>query len=170
MKNRFFSIMLVVLFLFNLVGMTFNASANSENNVWHTLSDGSKIIYFKDGSTLTITAPEVVSTESNNIVTRQTKTMQVSASKKDSDDEYEWIYTLYCTFSYEYGVSSVCTNAYYDQTIYKGNWTFSNGATNISGNRGTGTGLYEKKFLFITIQSINVNLTMACDIYGNVTA
>ena len=108
MKNRFFSIMLVVLFLFNLVGMTFNASANSENNVWHTLSDGSKIIYFKDGSTLTITAPEVVSTESNNIVTRQTKTMQVSASKKDSDDEYEWIYTLYCTFSYEYGVSSVC--------------------------------------------------------------
>lgn len=127
---------------------------------------GSRIICFEDGSTLTISAPRIRSVNNSKSIINS----DINAEYKDSSGNLEWRYTLYATFSYQYGVSSTCTNAYYDQTIYKGNWTFSNDATNISGNRGTGTGLYEKKFLFITIQSINVNLTMACDIYGNITA
>ncbi len=153
-----------------LVSMVLPAGAQFENDEWNILSDGSKVIYFNDGSSLTVSAPVIIATEYDQSRSIQTKTAQISTSVKDSNGEYEWLYTLTCVFSYEYGISSTCTNAYYNQTIYKGNWTFSNGATNISGNRGTGTGLYTEKFLFITIQSINVNLTLACDIYGNVTA
>ena len=88
----------------------------------------------------------------------------------DSDDNLEWKYTLYATFEYEYGVSSVCTNAYYVQNIYKGNWTFSNGAAYTSANRAIGTGRYVEKYLFITINTIEVSLTMTCDVFGNVTS
>ena len=161
-------LLIVVITIISILNIPVEAYVASTDPI--VLSDGSKVFYFDDGSSLTITQPIIISLEYDQTRSLQTKTTQTSAVHASSSGETEWIYTLTCTFSYEYGVSSVCTNASYTQTIYKGNWMFSNGATSISGNRGNGTGLFERKFLFITVQSINVQLTMACDIYGNVTA
>ena len=158
-------ITIIILFTSNIAVEAYDVSGDHV-----VFSDGSKVFYFDDGSRLVITAPKILFEGVDQSKSQQSKTTQASYSFQNTSGETEWIYTLTCTFSYEYGVSSVCTDAHYDQTIYKGNWTFSNGATSISGNRGSGTGLYTEKFLFITIRSINVSLTMACDIYGNVTA
>ncbi len=167
MKRNLISVLFLLVICFNIF---IQANAYSDAIESTIISDGSKVILYEDGTSLTITAPRIIATMSTPSKSLQTITAQIDTTFADSNGETEWIYTLTCTFSYEYGVSSVCTNASYTQTIYKGNWTFSNGATSISGNRGNGTGLFEKKFLFITVQSINVQLTLACDIYGNVTA
>ncbi len=153
-----------------LLGSSITAEAATASYSPAVMSDGSKVFVFEDGSRLTVSAPRCAYSSSDPSKTLQTKTVQIDSSFVDSNGEPEWRYTLTCVFSYEYGVSSTCTNAYYNQTIYQGNWTFSNGAATVSGNRGTGTGHYEKKILFITVKSIDVLLTLTCDVYGNVTA
>ena len=167
MKKIYLCVLIIISIIFS---MSVPALSYFEKKDPFISVDGSKVFCFDDGSSLSITAPKVVFSGYDSEKTLHTKTVQIDASFTDSNGEYEWLYTLTCVFSYEYGVSSTCSIASYSQAIYKGNWTFSNGAASASGNRGTGTGLYERKVLFITVQSINVLLTMACDIYGNVTA
>ena len=167
MKKKLLSFMIVLTLL---LGSMITADASTVSNVPDVMNNGSKMYVFEDGSSLTISAPQCISSSFDHSKSLQTKTVQIESTLSNPSGEIEWRYTLTCVFSYEYGVSSACTNAYYNQTIYQGNWTFSNGATAISGNRGTGTGHYEKKVLFITIRSIDVSLSLACDVYGNVTS
>ena len=131
-------------------------------------ADGGYVVYFEDGSYLTVSPARTVENGGDRATTAQI-TAERAATFTNSDGETEWKYTLSATFTYTYGVSVSCTNASYTQTIYKGNWTFSNGAATASGATARGVGKYEKKFLFITVQTVNVDVSLVCDIYGNVT-
>ncbi len=128
------------------------------------------VIFFEDGSKLTVSLTideqsysRAASAKSSVIYGKKEATFE------NSDGEVEWIYTSSATFSYTSGVSSTCTDASYTQTIYKGNWTFSNGAATKSGNTARGVGNYIKKVLFITVKDIDIDLTLTCDKYGNIT-
>ena len=167
MKKITISIILILVMFFSL---SVNALADNISQATAGSDNDSTVILYEDGSRLTIirstgdTTPcGYASTDSNTVSKR------IEAKFENSGGEVEWIYTLYATFSYLTGVSSVCTHAYYEQTIYQGNWTFSNGAATKSGNTARGTGNYIKKFLFITSKDIDIDLTMTCDKYGNVT-
>lgn len=125
-------------------------------------------ITFEDGSRLVVSPvyrkEEAASTEAaENTITRFKDVDYVS-----SDGTLEWKYTLEGEFSYEYGVSSVCTRAGYFSTIYGDKWTFSNGSSYASGNTAHGEGNYKKKELFIVTRDVDVDITLTCDIYGNV--
>lgn len=87
----------------------------------------------------------------------------------ESDDSITWQYTLTGYFTVTSGVSSVCTNATYSQYINASGWYFSNGSATYSGNTAYGAGTYKYKILFITIQTIEIDISISCDIYGNLT-
>ena len=160
----------IILILALFMSLSVNALADNTLQATFESDNDSTVILYEDGSRLTITRSTgdatpcgYASSDSNTISKR------IEAQFENSDGEVEWIYTLYATFSYVTGVSSVCTDAYYEQTIYQGNWTFSNGSATKSGNTARGIGNYIKKFLFITAKDIDIDLTMTCDKYGNVT-
>ena len=164
MKKQLAALLLIFAALFSLV-LPVHAQEPGFTTVEN--ADGGYVVYYDDGSYLTVSPAYDVT------VTGERGTMSTVSSHKDatftnSDDELEWKYTLYATFSYTSGVSATCTNASYSQTIYKGNWTFSNGNATASGATARGVGHYEEKFLFITIRSVDVDITLVCDKYGNV--
>lgn len=88
-------------------------------------------------------------------------------TKYDAQNNISWQYTLTGTFYVNYGVSAVCTGASYDYSINDGSWSFSNGNAYASGNTAYGEGVFTKKFLFITIQTFDVDMSITCDINGN---
>ena len=68
-----------------------------------------------------------------------------------------------------YGKSSTCIDASYTQTIYESDWTFSDGAAIKSGNTAIGNGNFKLKFFFVTVQTYEIDISLTCDVYGNVT-
>ena len=128
-----------------------------------------EVIYFDDGSSLEISYPRVTESAYTTYSTAKTVTCDKDATYRDSDGNLEWIYTLTGTFSYTYGVSSTCTKASYTQTIYDDSWSFSDGSATRSGNKAIGKGTFTGKILFITFKTCNVDISLTCDKYGNVT-
>jgi len=160
-------ISLILSFFLLILSVIFPASARDERN--EPLRGGnSKVIACDGGGYLIISDPIVSINPCLKGAALEIEAEQFYAHY-DSDNNLEWKYTLYATFECEYGVSSVCANAYYVQNIYNGNWTFSNGAAYTSANTAIGTGRYVKKYLFITLDTIEVSLTLTCDVFGNVT-
>lgn len=138
--------------------ISFDAQTESETSV----------VYFDDGSRLVISP--VYETEDGSSIKTAANTVTKSREVyfEDSNGNLEWKYTLTATFSYNYGVSSTCTNASYTQTIYDNKWSFSDGSAQRSGNTAYGKGYYVKKELFVVIKDINIDISLSCDIYGNV--
>ena len=136
----------------------YNAQSESE----------ASIIYFDDGSRFVI-SPIYETTDGSSLRTAaNTITRSRDAYYEDSNGNLEWKYTLTATFAYDYGVSSTCINASYTQTIYDGQWSFSDGSAEKSGNTANGKGHYVKKRLFVVVKDVDVDLSFSCDIYGNV--
>lgn len=132
-------------------------------------NDGYTIIQYDDGSILTILPIEVQENEVSTYASANTKTASRRAYFEDASGNLEWEYTLTATFSYVNGVSSSCTNAYYTHNIYGSSWSFSDGSATASGNTAIGKGKFVEKFLLITIKTYNVDISITCDTYGNLT-
>lgn len=125
------------------------------------------ITYLEDGSRIVISPvygeDDISVTGAINTVTKSRE-----AYCEDSAGNLEWKYILTATFSYDYGISSTCTNASYTQTIYDSKWSFSNGSAERSGNTAYGKGNYIKKELSLVLKSADIDISLTCDIYGNV--
>lgn len=131
--------------------------------------DGSTVILYDDGSMLYISPIKISESSISPLATAKTISADRVATLKDSDGITQWKYTLYGTFSYVYGVSSTCTKASYTQEIYDSDWKFSDGAATKSGNVAIGNGLFSRKILFVVTQKYNIDISLTCDIYGNIT-
>ena len=92
-----------------------------------------------------------------------------NVSKYNSSNELIWRYTLYGTFSVENGVSAACTNASYDTVVNASSWSFSDCAATASGNTAYGVGTVKNKFLFITLETVEIDISISCDVYGNLS-
>lgn len=163
MIKRVFSLILALFWL-----SVFAFPAFATNTPQDVLTENGSVTYFSDGSSLTV-SPAVLVAEQTLSRSAQTQTYSKTVTYKDSDGNVDWEYKLTATFSYEYGVSSTCTKVSYTKTINDSGWSFSDGSATKSGNVATGKGTFKYKVLFITTQTRNVNITLTCDKYGNVT-
>ena len=85
---------------------------------------------------------------------------------KDGEDVL-WRYDLIGDFSINEGVSAICTASRCEYATFDSSWNYSNCRTYIESNIAHGVGTFTEKFLFITTDTVEVNITMSCDIYGN---
>ncbi len=131
-----------------------NSSLSSKETI--NYNDGSYIIIELYSSNYML-----LSTDSSN------KTGYKDVTKYDKNNKIEWNYTLTCYFSIVYGESSNCYNSTYSQYINDSSWKFSNGSTSTSQNTGYGYGTYKSKVLFITTKTMYIDISLSCDIYGN---
>ena len=129
--------------------------------------DGSVVYVFDNGEKLTV-GPAVV----NEVVPTKGPVYSVSANKyvtyEDDNGNLEWKYTLSGSFSYQIGLYATCCSASYSQIIYDNDWSFSNGSATATGAVARGLGEFIKTLLFITIKDVDIDITLTCDVYGNV--
>lgn len=159
MKKR---IMAIFMILSMLSASLIATSAKSMEN------DAAEVICFDDGSYIQISAVRTVEVESNTRATL-TKVGEKDMTFVNDDGEVEWTYTLTGYFTYTPGMTSVCVDASYTSNINDSAWSFSNGSATSSGNTAYGDGLYIKKVLFVKINEVNIDLTISCDSYGNLS-
>lgn len=157
-------ILFVILSLFLFSGV-FTLSAQESVNTENT---NKEIIYYEDGSYIIISIFEE-ETLPLQARTPSTKTATKHVIKYDKDDVTLWEYILEGTFSIEIGRSAVCTNASYTVDIYKDSWKFSDGDAYTLNNIGYGVGTFKKKLLGVTIQTVEIDLSISSDIYGNIS-
>lgn len=129
----------------------------------------SSIIYLEDGSKIVISPAYKVSSNCIEIAAVKMVTVSRDIYCDNDNGQREWTYTLTATFSYKYGISSTCTDASYKQVINDTHWSFSDGSATRSGNTAYWKGNYIKKVLSIVIKKVNIDTSLSCDVYGNVT-
>ena len=167
MKKRIFSILLTFLLVFTLTPSVFAA-----NDIELDDKNTTEIVYLDNGCyiittliTQDISTLSLVSTNSNTF----TKTGNKVVACHDKDGNLEWEYTLFAEFEVVEGVTATCTSATYTQTIYASDWSFSNGNATKSGNTAYGVGTFKRKVLFITVDTANIDISISCDVYGNLS-
>ncbi len=145
-------------------------SAQAAGNISFDAPAGLKesVVYLDDGSRLVISPVYEAKDYSSIKAAVNTVTAYREAYYEDSNGNLEWKYTLTATFSYNYGVSSTCTDASYTQSIYNDKWSFSDGSAGRSGNTAYGKGHYVKREWLVVIKECNIDISLSCDIFGNV--
>lgn len=124
---------------------------------------------YDDGSYLVTEyyiAKEDLKTRSTEYSVTHTKTV----TRYSASDKVLWIYRLYGTFSIVEGVNCVATSSSYEYTLESSQWHFSNGSSYCSGNQVFGFGTFKHKLLGITTKTIDVDIHIECDTYGNKVA
>lgn len=156
----------ICLFLSIIICLLCVIPANAANETFEAVNSETVIMY-EDGSYLIISP--IYCIESNSRATTSTKNAFQTYTYNDSSGAIEWQFVLNATFSYVYGSSVTCTNATYNYTIYEDSWEFSNGSASHSGATAYGYGTFKNKFLFVTTKTVNAELAISCDIYGNLS-
>ncbi len=167
MKKRIFSILLTFLFVFALTPSVFAA-----NDIELDDQNITEIVYLDNGSYITvkfitqdITPLSLMSTNSTSF----TKTGNKVVTCNDKNGNLEWEYTLFAEFEVIEGISVTCTSSTYSQTIYANDWSFSNGSATKSGNTAYGVGTFKRKILFVTVDTANIDISISCNVYGNLS-
>lgn len=160
----------IIIFLFSilLIGF-FNVTTNAEVMQKVGFVETKKeVSYLENGNYLVIKVKE----QNSEIITRGTsyyKTGQLEVAEYNKNDKVLWTYTLTGTFLIETGISCISTNATYSTEIYNSVWSFSDGSTSYANNYVRGLGTFKRKILLITTQTIDIDVTLYCDSYGNIS-
>lgn len=120
------------------------------------------VIYFNDGSYITVTLSVIDSRASG------TKTGSKTYTYRGNDGVEEWRAVLSGTFSYT-GVTSSCTSSRCDVTITDTAWYIVSKTASTSGNSATAELTMGRKFLGITIDKETLNMRITCDANGNLS-
>lgn len=167
MKKTIFATILVMSLILSLP-LLISASQLSTSTDSTVDAHGNTIYYYDDGS-YTIVSPVLEVATQTTRAAVNSKTESVNATNYASNGDVNWVYTLYGYFTYEEGVSCTCTNATYTTSISGSGWSFSNGSSSWSNNVAYGSGVFKHKVLFITNNTVNVNLQIHCDSYENLS-
>ena len=123
-----------------------------------TQSD-SNIIYFDDGSYITISVTSVDSRSSFTRIGSKTYVYNNALGTK------KWEATITGTFTYD-GTVSTCTTSSISVNILDTSWYIVSQSASKSGNTATGVLVMGYKFLGVTTDKRTVNLSLTCDANG----
>lgn len=166
MKKILFILFALTLCLFavNLRQPKVAASASVEGELVSTTTE----VYDDESYLVTeyYVLKESSKTRSNSYNITHTKTVTYYSAS----DKLLWTYRLYGTFAIVEGVSCVATSSSYEYTLESSAWHFSNGSSYCSGNQVFGLGTFKHKLLGITTKTMDVDIHIECDTYGNKVA
>ena len=159
-------ILATVLTLSILVALALPSSANETLTSQPTVDEDGNTIYYYDDGSYTVVSP-VKALSSTTRAATHSIIGTVSAENYSKSNELNWVYTLYGYFTYEEGVSCVCTNSTFDAKIYKSGWKYYDPSNTWSENAAYGYIVFKHKVLFVTNSNVVVDLRVRCDNYGN---
>ena len=133
-----------------------------------TSSESNDITFFENGFYLVKTVSEQHQTISPKSTT-YTKTGNTHFDGYNKNNEHLFRFTVTGTFYVIEGVSATCTNSTYSHTIYDSSWKLDSASTWKSDNIAFGNAVFKDKVLFVTIETVNIDSRVVCDIYGNIS-
>jgi hypothetical protein len=136
--------------------LTFNIQAAEKD----TQEDN--VIYLENGDYIVVKVIEQINRSING------KTGTKYHIYYGSDGAAKWQAVLNATFIYT-GSSSTCTASSCDVTIYDSNYYLISKNASRSGNAAYGTATVGRKILGITHDQNTINLTLTCDVNGNLS-
>lgn len=154
MKKKVLSALLACILL--ICAIPIQAYASEEG------TENDSIIYFEDGSSITVSLVESSARASG------TKTGRKTYTYKDANGVEQWVAVLTASFTYT-GTSSTCTSASCTVTISDSAWYEVSKTTTRSGNTATTELVMGEKFLGITFTKLSYTLTLTCDANGNLS-
>lgn len=167
MKKTFVLFLIICLFLTNTPPAHAAENTQSEPSFKGSivfdkiLQQVCKVTLYSDGSKLIETVPQTISSVAGTI------TKQKEYYRTDSNENLLWKATLIGTFTYN-GSTSSCTAASCTTTIYNSAWSEQSVNAYTSGASANADVTMVRKFLFITVETVSIFLTMSCDKDGNV--
>ena len=167
--KRYFSLftacLILLTFLFT-VATPCKASASEE-----FVPDGEVLVSqttqtLANGNMVTITISESpVSTYASSFAKNGSKTYAL----RKSNGEVLWTFTVSGVFTVTSGVSAVCTEATYSYNISNSNWYFKSASTSRSGNKAIGNAAFDRKSLFVVLETQTCEVVLTCDTNGNLS-
>ncbi|MBE6810183.1 MAG: hypothetical protein E7521_03890 [Ruminococcaceae bacterium] len=156
--KKFLSIILTTILL--ITPFSFTTSAENPEVI---ISETTK--YFEDGSSITTT----ITQQTSNIMPLSS-TYNLTGSKtktgKDSSGNVLYKFKITGTFLVNEGVSATCTAVSCSASDCNYGWELDSSTTSKSGNTAHATGVFKKKTLFITTQTIELPISLSCDKNG----
>ena len=122
------------------------------------------VIHLPDGSRIIKTAIEKESlTRARGDITGTNQHLKIG-----SDGTLQWRVTLRAHFTFD-GSSSKCIWATSTTEVFQGNWSESSNNTFPNGSTAVANVTVVRKFLFVTVETHYVTLTIHCDRNGNLS-
>ncbi len=78
-------------------------------------------------------------------------------------------FTVHGTFSVNSGVSASCTKSSYSYSITNKAWELKSASATRSGNKAIANAEFIKKLVFVTVDTFDANIVLACDSNGNLS-
>lgn len=164
--KRIFSIVLSLIVLTCL--FNFNVFAANDNDmVQNEIVISETTEYFEDGSSIITTITQHV----NQNQTRATRTVSGSKTRtvKNADGVVLYKFKINGTFSVNEGVSATCTAVSCSASDCSNGWSLDSSTTSKSGNTASAVGVFKKKTLFITTQTVETPISLSCDANGTLS-
>ncbi len=156
--KKFLSIILTTILL--ITPFSFTTSAENPEVIISETTE-----YFEDGSSITTT----ITQQTSNIMPLSS-TYNLTGSKtktgKDSSGNVLYKFKITGTFLVNEGVSATCTAVSCSASDCNYGWELDSSTTSKSGNTAHATGVFKKKTLFITTQTIELPISLSCDKNG----
>jgi len=127
------------------------------------------IIYLDNGDYIIKTIKEVNLNSSLQVRSVYTKTGELEVNHYNASDKLLWTYILVGTYQINEGIFCTCISSTYSTEIYKSTWSFSDGNSSYENNYARGLGIFKCKILFVTVQTVDIDVTLYCDVYGNLS-
>lgn len=123
----------------------------------------SYVEYLEDGSYLTITIEEDVSSFAT--YTTNTKSGRKTIEYISSDGEVLWSATLKGTFAYT-GTTAMCTSSSITYSILDDSWKITSATASKTMNKAVGNVTAKHYFLGIPIKTVEETITLTCSASG----
>lgn len=120
------------------------------------------VTQFEDGSYMTDTLSV------QEVRASGTKTGTRTRSYYAADNTLLWQVILTGKFSYT-GSGSFCTSSSVSTNIYSSDWYTVSKSASKSGSTASGNAVIAEKLLGVTVDKVNVSLTLSCDANGNLS-
>lgn len=159
-------ICLFCLFCLSIIYLNSKVSANEKINYEYELIS-SETIYFDDG---TYIVDEILEERLEvGFYNNSYSKLGIRNVTKYDGNNVVWNYSLSAEYMIEEGISVSCINSSYSTDIYYSGWSFGDGETTYFENVAYGVGTFYYKFLFITINTEKIDISLSCDCYGNLS-
>ncbi len=165
MKKTLVIISTLFIFFFTLVVKPNVVMAESTND---EVLVSEETVYEDDGSyTVTVIYQTVIN--------KNTRTNVYQTSGKKLVTKYSavntvlWEYTLHAGFTVYEGDYAAGISAFYYTDINSSSWKFSDGNATYQSNYARGVGVFKFSPLSVTLQTVNIDIYMYCDEYGNIS-
>ena len=165
MKKLVVSVLCIVMFM----GL-FAVSTNAESKGIVSLYPENEILIsqniwdMEDGTYMEIAVSQALGLNRATNGVSGTKTF----SCRNNDGVILWQFFVRGTFTISNGTAT-CTYASHDYKIVDSDWNYVNGTSSKSGNKAIGHGEFNRKLLFITVETKECDVVLACDGNGNLS-